>query len=89
MKNKNFTLDDNGKVRKTIGNILKMNPFEYCYYDIFHWSYFKYEISDIWNLLKKIINDILSIFGILITTLFMPIFAWMMIKDYRKQWRNK
>lgn len=89
MKNKNFTLDDNGKVKKTIGNILKMNPFEYCYYDIFHWGYFKYEISDIWNLLKKIINDILSIFGILITTLFMPLCAYMMLKDYRKQWENK
>lgn len=89
MKNKNFTLDDNGKVENTIANILKMNPFEYCYYDIFYWGYFKYKISDIWDLLKEIITNILSIFGILITTLFMPIFAWIMIKDYRKQWGNK
>lgn len=88
MKRKKY-IYDNGKIRNCVANILKMNPFEWCYYSIFHWNYFKYKISDIWDLLKEIITDILSIFGILITTLFMPIFAWMIIKDYRKQWGNK
>lgn len=88
MKKKNYILDD-GKIGDCIYNIKQMNPFEYCYCQIFYWEYFRYKISDIWDLLKEIFTDVLSIFGILIVTLFMPLFAWIIIKDYRKQWGNK
>lgn len=88
MKNKNY-IYNNGKIKKCPANILKMNPFEWCYYSIFHWNYFERKLSEIWDLLKEILIDILSIFGILITTLFMPISAYYILKEDRKYWGKK
>lgn len=51
MKNKNY-IYNNGKVKNCPANTLKMNPFEWCYYSIFHWNYFGRKLSDILDLLK-------------------------------------
>lgn len=85
MKDKNYIYDD-GKIRNCPANTLKMNPFEYCYYSIFHWNYFERKLSDILDLLKEIVIDILTIFGILIVTLFMPISAYYILKEDKKYW---
>lgn len=85
MKNKNY-IYNNGKVKNCPANTLKMNPFEWCYYSIFHWNYFGRKLSDILDLLKEIVIDILTIFGILIVTLFMPISVYYILKEDKKYW---
>ena len=40
MKNKKYIME-NDKVIKCTYNIANMNPFEYCYYDIFYWNFYQ------------------------------------------------
>ena len=88
MKKKDY-IYDNGKIRNCVANILKMNPFEWCYYSIFHWNYLGKKLLELIDCLKEIALNLLYIIQIIIVILLMPLFAHFTLKNARKYWGEK
>lgn len=83
-------IKDNNRVRSCDANIIKMNPFEYCYYNIFHWSFFQNRIDRLFEQLiegiKNLFFFLINIFITIFHIIFMPIFAYFEIKKIKKRY---
>lgn len=92
MKNKKYIME-NDKVIKCAFNIIKMNPFEYCYYNVFYWNFYQIIFSKVLLYLKEIfMNLYYFIATIIITvlyTLFMPVYAYFEIKREKEMIQKK
>lgn len=67
---------DGGKVRRCPANILKMNIFEYMYFDVFHWGCFNSLIRYLTDSFKQFIE---GIFYFIINVIMLMIFPIMLI----------
>lgn len=57
---------DEGKVTNCIRNIAKMNPFEYVYYRIKYWGFYK----DLFSATQEVFADLLKAMGQLLLWIF-------------------
>lgn len=92
MKNKKYIMDNDNKVRNCISNIIKMNPFEYCYYNIFYWNFYQIIFLNLLSYLKEFFMNlyyfIATIIITILYTLFMPVYAYFEIKREKEMIQN-
>lgn len=87
-------ITDEGKVRKCDSNLVKMNIFEFIFYYIFHWGYFRQIFSYIYESTKGFLSYSFSLFYNITCFLFTPITliacAVIQIKEAKKRYlKNK
>lgn len=69
---KDFIVDE-GIIRRCDSNLSKMNIFEFMYFYIFHWGYFRQIFSYIYECLKEFLSYGFGLVYNIIVLLFTPI----------------